>query len=124
MEQVYVLAAGALSVHVHHPFLALFAPTPYIFPPTFTKHGKVDLSSHLTNTCLQRTEDEGPASSTVVALLSNLSDHIILGDSPFAGEKLGEERVRQMEEDVGLIVAETFSSGIASGSGLQVGPNT
>jgi tubulin--tyrosine ligase len=46
--RAYVLAQGNLNVYLYDDMLALFAPTPYQSPS-----GNVDLSSHLTNTCLQ-----------------------------------------------------------------------
>lgn len=114
---MYVLAVGALTVYVHHPFLALFAPTPYSFPPVLTPEGAVDLSSHLTNTCLQGSETP----SIVVSTLSNLSSHVILGDGSHQGELLGEQRVEKIESDVSEIVSQTFRAAISSGSGFQVG---
>jgi tubulin--tyrosine ligase len=46
--RTYVLALGSLSVYVYRPMLALFATQPYS-PPWKS----IDLSAHLTNTCLQ-----------------------------------------------------------------------
>ena len=55
--RTYVLASGALRVYVYKPMLALFAAKPYS-PPSSAN--AADLSSHLTNTCLQSTgEREG-----------------------------------------------------------------
>ncbi|KAJ4381941.1 hypothetical protein N0V85_008641, partial [Neurospora sp. IMI 360204] len=54
--RVYVLAIGALKVYVYKDMLALFAGTPYTPPtpldPSFSEE-ELDLSAHLTNTCLQ-----------------------------------------------------------------------
>lgn len=118
---VYVLAVGGLTVYIHRPFLALFAPTKYSFPPTETPEGKVDLSAHLTNTCLQTAEGEEP-SPLVVSTLHALSQHMILS-GPAKGEQLGGARVQQIEEDVGNVVGELFRAAISSGSGFQVGLN-
>lgn len=120
VHAVYVVAVSALSVYVHHPYLALFAPTPYDFPPTRGDDGTVDLSSHLTNTCIQSVDDEQPP-ALVVSTWQSLAEHVILGEGAYAGEKLGEERIRKVENDVGEIVSETFRAGISSGSGFQVG---
>lgn len=130
---MYVLAVGALKVYVHHPFLALFAPTPYVFPPTRTANGQIDLSSHLTNTCLQTPDREDghsqgekgeseEARSIVVATWQSLSAFVIL-DGPFKGETVGEERMRKVEDAVAETVRETFKAGVSSGSGFQVLPN-
>ncbi|CAK3916946.1 TTL-domain-containing [Lecanosticta acicola] len=60
--RTYVLAVGALEVYVYKPMLALFAGKPYVGP---SEEGapKADLSSHLTNTCLQSGEREGSVHS-------------------------------------------------------------
>jgi hypothetical protein len=56
--RTYVLAVGALKVYVYKPMLALFAGEPYTGP---SEHGAPNdnLSSHLTNTCLQDGQREG-----------------------------------------------------------------
>ncbi|KAK3342413.1 survival protein sure-like phosphatase/nucleotidase [Neurospora tetraspora] len=64
--RVYVLAIGALKVYVYKDMLALFAGTPYTPPTAPTSFSsdpsdpnpdaeptEMDLSAHLTNTCLQ-----------------------------------------------------------------------
>lgn len=53
--RTYVLAVGSLKVYVYKEMLALFAPTPYVAPwdSTSTSDDTIDLSAHLTNTCLQ-----------------------------------------------------------------------
>ncbi|KAF2133120.1 tubulin-tyrosine ligase [Dothidotthia symphoricarpi CBS 119687] len=48
--RTYILASGALKIHIYRPMLALFAASPYTPPSTTTPP---DLSAHLTNTCLQ-----------------------------------------------------------------------
>ncbi|KAI9851940.1 MAG: hypothetical protein M1830_006839 [Pleopsidium flavum] len=47
--RTYVLAVGSLRVYVYKEMLALFAATSYT-PPG---EGTIDLTAHLTNTCLQ-----------------------------------------------------------------------
>ncbi|SMQ48315.1 unnamed protein product [Zymoseptoria tritici ST99CH_3D7] len=56
--RTYVLAVGALKVFVYKPMLALFAGEPYA-GPTGSGSPNENLSSHLTNTCLQSGEREG-----------------------------------------------------------------
>ncbi|GME58116.1 Tubulin-tyrosine ligase [Neofusicoccum parvum] len=54
--RTYVLAAGALRVYVYRPMLALFAAAPYAAPwvnADAESGGQPDLRAHLTNTCLQ-----------------------------------------------------------------------
>ncbi|KAK3402256.1 survival protein sure-like phosphatase/nucleotidase [Sordaria brevicollis] len=62
--RVYVLAVGALKVYVYKDMLALFAGVPYVAPSSTTpttsdgdgdasEGPELDLSAHLTNTCLQ-----------------------------------------------------------------------
>lgn len=60
--RTYVLASDALKIHVYKPMLALFAAEPYS-PPSAKANPNEDLSSHLTNTCLQNGEREGSVSS-------------------------------------------------------------
>lgn len=116
--RVYVLAVGALQVYVHHPFLALFAPSAYEFPPSENEDGSINIAPHLTNTCLQSSSD----SSIGVTTLSALSDHLILA-GPHKGSKLSVHQIASIEESVGKVVAETFRAGVGSGSGFQCLPN-
>ncbi|KAL8685979.1 MAG: hypothetical protein Q9224_005596, partial [Gallowayella concinna] len=62
--RTYVLCVGALRVYVYEEMLALFAPVPYRRPGTPAPpqsdddhdgpaNGEIDMSPHLTNTCLQ-----------------------------------------------------------------------
>lgn len=56
--RTYVLAVGALQVYVYKPMLALFAGELYAKPSASASPNE-DLSSHLTNTCLQDGSREG-----------------------------------------------------------------
>jgi len=53
--RTYVLAAGSLRVYVYKEMLALFAANPYTPPcqPNNNSDDTIDLTAHLTNTCLQ-----------------------------------------------------------------------
>ncbi|CAI6340107.1 unnamed protein product [Periconia digitata] len=59
--RTYVLATGALKIHVYRPMLALFAAAPYTSPssstfsPSTASEEERDraMQAHLTNTCLQ-----------------------------------------------------------------------
>ncbi|RDW88902.1 hypothetical protein BP6252_00934 [Coleophoma cylindrospora] len=57
--RTYVLAVGSLKVYVYKPMLALFASKPYVPPWETTASSSGDLSSHLTNTCLQNGQHDG-----------------------------------------------------------------
>ncbi|GAA5950439.1 hypothetical protein JCM3765_004548 [Sporobolomyces pararoseus] len=120
--RVYVVAVGGLRVYVHHPYLALFAPVPYSQPEPAASTADFDLSSHLTNTCLQTSilGEETPQVS--VGCLQEMSDKVILsGDNE--GENLGEDRIRKIEQGVQETVAEVFKAAIGAGSSFQVLPN-
>ncbi|BGO99256.1 putative tubulin--tyrosine ligase pby1 [Rhodotorula toruloides] len=123
--RVYVLAVGGLAVYVHHPFLALFASSPYS-PPSLDdeaeRTGEFDLSAHLTNTCLQTSVLGEEAPTVSVSTLQGMADKVILGGS-HEGEKLGEERIAKIEEDVRETVAEVFKAAVGAGSSFQVLPN-
>ncbi|PIA97163.1 putative tubulin--tyrosine ligase [Cercospora beticola] len=56
--RTYVLAVGALQIYVYKPMLALFAGETYRAPSASSSPNE-DLSSHLTNTCLQDGTREG-----------------------------------------------------------------
>jgi hypothetical protein len=56
--RTYVLAVGALKVYVYKEMLALFAAEPYAAPESDDTPNE-DLSSHLTNTCLQNGQRDG-----------------------------------------------------------------
>jgi hypothetical protein len=58
--RTYVLAIGSLKVYVYRDMLALFAATPYVPPWSSSTSGTaLDLSPHLTNTCLQTGDHDG-----------------------------------------------------------------
>ncbi|KAK1776749.1 survival protein sure-like phosphatase/nucleotidase [Copromyces sp. CBS 386.78] len=69
--RVYVLAVGALKVYVYKDMLALFAGVPYVSPSdpsSSSEHEEtreLDLSAHLTNTCLQTYSSPLAASNSV-----------------------------------------------------------
>ncbi|GAA5916810.1 hypothetical protein JCM6882_004176 [Rhodosporidiobolus microsporus] len=122
--RVYVLAVGGLTVYVHHPFLALFASTPYVHPSSAEQdEGDVlDLSSHLTNTCLQTSVLGEQAPQVSVSTLQGMADKVILGGA-HKGEKLGEERIAKIQEGVREAVAEVFKAAVGAGSSFQALPN-
>jgi tubulin--tyrosine ligase len=57
--RTYVVAVGSLKVYVYRSMLALFAATPYTAPWASSATSPIDLSAHLTNTCLQDGTREG-----------------------------------------------------------------
>ncbi|GAA5926268.1 hypothetical protein JCM3775_000974 [Rhodotorula graminis] len=121
--RVYVVAVGGLAVYVHHPFLALFASSPYTSPAdTANESGEFDLSAHLTNTCLQTSVLGEQAPAISVSTLQGMRDKVVLG-GPHEGEKLGEERIGLIEEGVREAVREVFKAAVGAGSSFQALPN-
>ncbi|GAA5834459.1 hypothetical protein JCM9279_004322 [Rhodotorula babjevae] len=121
--RVYVVAVGGLAVYVHHPFLALFASSPYTSPSdTVDESGAFDLSAHLTNTCLQTSVLGEQAPTISVSTLQGMYDKVILGGA-HEGEKLGEERIGRIEEGVREAVREVFKAAVGAGSSFQALPN-
>ncbi|GAA6047142.1 hypothetical protein JCM3770_006921 [Rhodotorula araucariae] len=121
--RVYVVAVGGLTVYVHHPFLALFASSPYSSPAdTATESGEFDLSAHLTNTCLQTSVLGEQAPVISVATLQGMADKVVLS-GPHEGEKLGADRIVEIEERVRETVAEVFKAAVGAGSSFQALPN-
>lgn len=57
--RVYVVASGAVQVFVYKNILTLFADTPFKLPSEKEEeqNGSLDMAGHLTNTCIQITED-------------------------------------------------------------------
>ncbi|BGP52879.1 hypothetical protein JCM8202_003961 [Rhodotorula sphaerocarpa] len=121
--RVYVVASGGITVYVHHPYLALFASTAYTSPAeTASETGQFDLSAHLTNTCLQTSVLRADAPQISVSTLQSMEEKEILS-GPHAGEKLGAERIRGIEEKVCETVAEVFKAAVGAGSSFQPLPN-
>jgi tubulin---tyrosine ligase len=72
--RTYVLAVGALQVYVYKQMLVLFASSPYIPPWTPpTSDTGLNLSPHLTNTCLQPSVHDGTVQSFFSLPSSDLS---------------------------------------------------
>ncbi|SCV68708.1 BQ2448_829 [Microbotryum intermedium] len=117
--RVYVVASGALTIRVHHPFLALFAPTPYSTPQS---SDEVDLSAHLTNTCLQTTIMGSQAPPESVNTLQGMQEYTILGGL-LEAQKLTREHVTKIEDSVGQVVAELFKAAVGAGTSFQALPN-
>ncbi|UZJ57229.1 hypothetical protein CBS101457_006549 [Exobasidium rhododendri] len=111
--RAYVLAQGSLRVFLYDDMLALFAPVPYRQPD-----GSADLSSHLTNTCLQggaeegAGEEEAAAAAATVYLLSDLVGCSFT--NPIEGQTgssiLTEEMISTIRLQAGSVVAETFQA--------------
>lgn len=74
--RTYILATGALKIHVYRPMLALFAARDYQAPWDQALQSDRDeaMKAHLTNTCLQ---DSGDREGSV-ALFWNLPDELPL----------------------------------------------
>lgn len=112
------MAAGGLTVYLHRPFLALFAPEPYESPME-SEDGRINLTSHLTNTCLQTNLEEGPSELAVSTLPDLVGKTILSG--PSRGSKLSTSQVHAVEDQVGEAVAEVFKAAVNAGTSFQVG---
>ncbi|KAM0793185.1 hypothetical protein ACM66B_000656 [Microbotryomycetes sp. NB124-2] len=119
--RVYVVAAGSLRVYVHRPFLALFAPVEYE-SPTESDDGRVNLASHLTNTCLQSSSEQYSRADLAVSTLSALVGKTILSGTR-KGEKLGQDDVRRIEDQVADVTAELFKAAVGAATSFQTLPN-
>ncbi|KAK4703299.1 tubulin---tyrosine ligase, partial [Phenoliferia sp. Uapishka_3] len=119
--RVYAVAVGQLSLYVHHPFLALFAPSPYLHPSSTTSGDPIDLSSHLTNTCLQA--ENGMEEEGIVVELFQEMEEWIISSAVGKDEKFGADRVKAVEGKVEEILGETFKAGVGAGSAFQTLPN-
>ncbi|GAA5972336.1 hypothetical protein JCM11641_002414 [Rhodosporidiobolus odoratus] len=120
--RVYVVAVGGLTVYVHHPFLALFASTPYVHPSQGDSEEELDLSSHLTNTCLQTSVLGEEAPQISVGVLQEMEHKVVLSGT-YKGEKLGRQRIEKIEEGVRNCVGEVFKAAVGTGSSFQALPN-
>lgn len=70
--RTYVLAVGALQVYVYKDMLALFAARPYTPPWETSSDDEEALKAHLTNTCLQDSNDREGS----VGLFWDLPSHL------------------------------------------------
>jgi tubulin---tyrosine ligase len=98
--RTYVLAVGALKIHVYRPMLALFASVPYRAPwatPAPALSTRSALLAHLTNTCLQDGSRDGavrafwslPAHIPAMSLPAGIEDwreHVFMQICEVAGE--------------------------------------
>ncbi|KAH7344667.1 hypothetical protein B0J17DRAFT_623996 [Rhizoctonia solani] len=112
-------ASGALKLFMSPNILTLFAGAAYISPSSQPGEdpNEMDLSAHLTNTALQ---DDVHESS--IRLLRELIGCDILS-TPNSDEMLRLEDVRDIEDQVSNILAETFKAALASAVHFQVLPN-
>ncbi|KZT30361.1 tubulin-tyrosine ligase [Neolentinus lepideus HHB14362 ss-1] len=115
--RAYVLARGALRVYLYTNILALFSSAPY-GPPSSTadQEGNVDLTPHLTNTCLQPDHSEEH-----VRTLDELVGCTVLGASE--EETLSKEDVESIKARMGDIVAEVFKAALENPVHFQPLPN-
>jgi tubulin--tyrosine ligase len=99
--------------------LALFAPVPYTPPSDADPEADVDLTPHLTNTCLQ-----GDNSEQNIRLLSELVGSQIFSDgeqsSGITPGLLSQEDVNDIIDQVADVLAETFRAALESPVHFQV----
>lgn len=102
--RTYVLATGALKVHVFKEMLALFAAKPY-HPPHEAEDEIQDLARHLTNTCFQ---DGGSSNEGSVRRFWDLDTHV---------PGLAAEWKEQVFEQICKVTGEVFE---AAARGMMV----
>ena len=109
--RAYCVASGALKVYLYTRILALFSSEPFVLPEA----GDSDpsLAPHLTNTSFQT--DRGEAG---VRLLNELVGCQIL--SPGLGRKFMEEDVKDLTNQMGEILSETFKAALENPVHFQV----
>ena len=108
--RVYTLAVGALQVYISTEVLALFASKPYSPPsaPSDKVIADMDLSAHLTNTCLQSAEEAEES----VFLLSDLVERSFYEFSGRALDDFSQCQMDSIVDRIGQTVAETFRAGL------------
>ncbi|USP74046.1 uncharacterized protein yc1106_01320 [Curvularia clavata] len=107
--RTYVLATGALKLHVYRPMLALFAAKPYLPPwsATVSQNSQDAMRAHLTNTCLQ---DSGDREGSV-ALFWDLPDTLPAQPDFSAGEiQASADWKTQVFDQICGITAATFEA--------------
>jgi len=108
---VYCVASGALKVYHYTRILALFSSEPFALPEAGDSNPS--LTPHLTNTSLQRDRGE-----TGVRLLDELVGCQIL--SPGWGRKFTEEDVKDLINQTGELLSETFKAALENPVHFQV----
>lgn len=111
--RVYCLTSHALTVHFYTRILALFAPNPYR-PPEHSKDYTVDLTTHLTNTSLHNSEDNG---ESFVRLLDELVGYTVLRkntDGASQNVLFTNDDVTGIMDQIQQILFETFEAAIAN----------
>lgn len=98
--------------------LALFAPEAYAFPPRGRQDesGIYDMTSHLTNTCLQESDLQSPSADN--ENVQRLQD--LIGKDTSVGRALTESDVESITASLSATVGEVFNAAVSSGSHFQV----
>ncbi|TFK57327.1 TTL-domain-containing protein [Heliocybe sulcata] len=117
--RAYILARGALQVYLFTHILALFASAPYRPPSHSNKEGNIDLTPHLTNTCLQPDHSEAH-----VRTLDELIGCTVLS-SPDSDTRnfLSREDVESIKTRMGEILADVFKAALENPIHFQPLPN-
>ncbi|THU91769.1 tubulin-tyrosine ligase [Dendrothele bispora CBS 962.96] len=120
--RAYCVASRALEVYLYDRFLALFSAVPYINPRDIAvaDNTEIDLSLHLTNTCLQ-VADSGEEG---VRLFQELIDCHIFSDSGEQTERaLSSEDILDITNQMSSILSETFRAALENPINFQTLPN-
>ncbi|EPQ60840.1 TTL-domain-containing protein [Gloeophyllum trabeum ATCC 11539] len=114
--RAYVLARGALQVYLYTNALALFSSAPYGPPSPARDSTGIDLTPHLTNTCLQPEHSEAH-----VRTLDELVGCSVL--SADGGKVVTQEDVERIKIRMGEITAEVFKAALENPIHFQPLPN-
>lgn len=131
------LTLSMSRVYVYTDMLALFAPAAYALPKgnddaeSDEDSAVIDLTSHLTNTCLQ---DDEQSASSVFTLSSLIGKPIISArraantaeaDSVDVEERvINQEDIQWIVERIGNVTAETFSAALGMRQHFSAAPNS
>jgi tubulin--tyrosine ligase len=107
--RTYVLAVGALQIFVYKPMLALFAARPYTPPWSSSDSANPEeaLKSHLTNTCLQDSNDREGSVGLFWSLPDSIPAQSSSSPAPAATPALWKEQIFQQ---ICAITGETFEA--------------
>lgn len=118
--RTYVLATGALQVHVYRPMLALFAARDYLPPwnQVLQEDREEAMKAHLTNTCLQDSGDRDGS----VGLFWDMPDDLpsqpdFLGGTTSIAQANGHDWKQKVFEQICAATGETFK---AAAKGMSI----
>lgn len=112
--RTYILASGALQVHIYRPMLALFAARAYVPPWDQVLQDDRDeaMKAHLTNTCLQDSGDREGSVGLFWSLPESLPSQpdFTGGTAPLSHGSSGPDWKTKVFEQICKITGETFEA--------------